>query len=274
MPSFLTMMFIASLAFNPADSLDENGTLPSLINGNLTDRDLFPEAVYVFNSHGSRCSATVIGPRVVLTAAHCIDAAGWIASWLRDDPVQVEAQCEQSNLYSTGIEDHDMALCLSPSDIHLQPATIASLDVRVGDKVLLSGYGCTSYPGSPEGGNDGSFRTGVSTVISLPHPGDWFYTRAQAALCSGDSGGAAYIIPKSGDVTHGPHQVVGVNSRGNMHDLSLLTDLTIPQSKAFFHNFIAKTGATICGVNLECTPPTSSPTCHLRHRHSKKCHRG
>jgi len=254
MPSILTFLFLANLNFEDFKVDFFNEYPYELINGNIAERKDYPEVIYVYNSEGARCSATVVGPRVILTAAHCIDEVGTITTWHRKEP-KIVAVCEISPLYAAGTEDHDMALCQATEEIDLKPASIAGRQPKIGEQVLLTGYGCTGYDGGPVGGNDGKLRTGLSTVISLPSKTDWFYTKHDASLCSGDSGGPAYLIPKSGDVRDGDHEVVGVNSRGNMLDTSLLLDLTIKQSRRFMKDWALLKGLEICGITTECGSP-------------------
>ena len=66
-------------------------------------------------------------------------------------------------------------------------------------------------------------------------------------MCYGDSGGPSFKRiknPKSET-----HFVAGVNSRGNIKDLSLLTALYLDKSQEFMKDYATKNNVIICGIN-------------------------
>lgn len=221
---------------------------PELIGGKPVERGAYPEIVYI-RSGDARCSATIIGPQVILTAGHCVADQGSIgpAAEVVDfviDKVSYSAQCQQAPLYRDQIEDHDMALCKVDKELSVKPASISKIGPKIGDKIILTGYGCIQPGGG--GGNDGTLRMGLSTVSKLPVGKDhWFYTQDDSALCFGDSGGPSLLKSEE-------HLLIGVNSRGNIKDLSLLTALWTPESIAFFQDFARDSEVSICGVTDDC----------------------
>lgn len=232
--------------------LVSTGAGPDLIGGREIPLSSMPAIVYV-KQGSSRCSATIIAKDVVLTAAHCVPDLGDIGP-VSDEPVEVlageqrySARCRQSPAWRTRRGDHDMALCKVDRDLPFPPAYISAVPVALKEKVLLTGYGCTQGPAGT-GGNDGKLRVGEAEVIRLPAPGSlWFYTEGSVALCYGDSGSSAWSISKGR-----AYQVVGVNSRGNIRRLSLLTALYTAESLAFLRQFQAEQHVRICGVSSDC----------------------
>ena len=227
----------------------------TLIGGSIADKKEYPEVIYISDG-GGRCSATVIGPRVILTAGHCVEDLGRIrpASFELENELiftvgldVFAARCEQAPLYREKEEDHDLALCTVDHELPLKYASVASQGPRLRDKVVLMGYGCTRRGGG--GGNDGVLRMGLAPVTDLPYPGyHWYHTRGNSALCFGDSGGPNFAQTKRGET----HQIIGVNSRGDISRLSMLIALWTKPSQDFFKYFAQKNKVQICGINKDC----------------------
>lgn len=256
-----------ALSLLACDVVSAQGYEPMLIGGRPALKDEYPEVVYI-RSGNARCSATVIGPETIMTAGHCvadngsIGPVGMIHTTLHTsfetmdgileedevdfvkDQVVYTATCHQAPLYRDQVEDHDMALCKTNKPMPGKYATVSKVGPKLGDQVYLSGYGCTQ-PGGGQG-NDGVLRVGKAKVTKLPSGKDhWFYTQDKSALCFGDSGGPSFMVAKK-------HLVIGVNSRGNIKDLSLLTATFTPESLKFFEDFAESESVKICGVNVTC----------------------
>ncbi|MBP6218799.1 MAG: trypsin-like serine protease [Oligoflexales bacterium] len=233
------------LSFSAGSALAQE----DLIGGRPVGEGEFSEIVHI-RSGASHCSATVIGPRVILTAAHCLESSSEIG------PVNFtfgqktfHALCQASPDYKNPAENHDMALCKTDVDMEgIRYAAVSTEPVALKEEVILSGYGCTDVGGAA--GSDGLLRIGFVEVTELPQAGiPWFQTKGQAALCFGDSGGPSFsALGNTKDI----HRVVGVNSMGNIRDLSLMTALSIDKSKDFMNDFEKSEGVAICGLSLSC----------------------
>ena len=240
---------------------------PTLIGGRIADAGDFPEVIYI-SSGSSRCSATIIGKRTILTASHCVRNNGSIhpVEFVVNQQV-FSAVCEHhpdyENLYS-----YDFALCKTNQNMDVKPASIGKHSPEIGQEVTLSGYGCI-HPRRPDGsqrrgGNDGRLRWGLAKVTRLPGNGiaggQYFYTNDDTALCFGDSGGPAMLSisnPKKDN-----HIVIGVNSRGNIIDRSLLSSTFLNGFQNWAYEYANENDVEICGINSDCKlKPEPKPEC-------------
>lgn len=240
-----TLLFImGTYLHKPVDAFQ-----PALINGNLIDNFTFPELVYVKNHEGARCSGTVVGPHAILTAAHCIDEQGQIENvYSGPSFLSFTAQCTVHPQYLETGSEMDMAICKTEQELDVIPASISKNSVKLGQQVLLSGFGCTQS--NATGGNDGTLRVGHAIVTEL-HQSlfPWFVTTGGSAICFGDSGGPAFKDMEPGETRH---VVLGVNSRGDIHTTSLLTPIYSQKSRKFLRQWAKKNRVEICGLTNSC----------------------
>jgi hypothetical protein len=236
---------------------------------------------------GWLCTSTLVGPRTLLTAAHCVDGG-------KDKPLKTvqlklgnglvaTTECVMHPAYaaapfppfSTPRNSADFALCYLQTDLQ-QVSDFQTLKYEVvdrqtsaviGNPVLVTGYGCTSISLDPQGKPvfgplDNTLRVGDASLSHLTGSGgddERDYVQAhsvgptQAALCPGDSGGPL-ITGATLKNQVGPRRVVGVNSSiaiASAQDLtSRFASLQTADFRAFSDAFLAShPGAFICGIN-------------------------
>lgn len=217
--------------------------IPTLIGGIPADIREWPASVYARAGNGA-CSSTVVGSRVLLSAGHCMNNGGTVTFSAGSN--QYSAVCTHHPEYKNN-PTADWALCLINKTV--TGVTFERLSnnfkLKIGDSVRLTGYGCINPSGG--GGNDGVFRIGLADVIALPYKTDYdVTTKGSAALCFGDSGGAAYV-----EYPDGKREIFGVNSRGNIKNTSYLPSVAANTMQEFSKSFALKHSVEICGITKD-----------------------
>lgn len=216
-----------------------------LIHGQPVPAGSFTEVVKIVTGT-SGCTATIVGKRVLLTAAHCGSTGA--TSKFSLDGKQYTGKVTRSSLYPG--KDHDVAVIVTSEDIAGKPASVGGTAEK-GKSVTLLGYGCTQPGGG--GGSDGILRYGTTTITAFAGFDMVSKQAGGAALCFGDSGGPLF------DSVGGKHKLLGINSKGNIQDTNYNTRLDIDESKKFLEDVIASQKVDICGVNVDCDGPPPPP---------------
>ncbi len=235
------MLLLAGLFFETELRADD-ALRTKLLGGEVVNADDYP-AVVAIDVDGRKCSATIVGPRVILTAAHCswrslarFTAAGrdYVAELVIPasyDPV------EDSN------GNLDISLGYVSEDIlGVQPISIGGVP-KSGVELVLLGYGCSDSSHH----SDGQLRRGENVVWKVASQRFSIYQpQGGGAACYGDSGGPSFVSTEAGDIQ------IGVHSRGNLRDLTLDIRLDNRKARKFMRAFTEKYKTPICGVTAEC----------------------
>lgn len=225
---------------------------PTLIRGTPVPAGTWQEVVRI-TSGGAGCTATIVGPRVIITAAHCT-GNGATAKFTYKG-TSYSAKMTRSPLYPA--KDHDISVGVVASEITgAVPHQIGGA-AATGTEITLLGYGCINVGGG--GGNDGILRIGKSVITGFSGYDMVSRTPGGAALCYGDSGGPAFVG------TEGNYKLLGINSKGNISDTNYNARLDRQESQDFLKKYASDNGVTICGINGECgsQPPPADPSCNL-----------
>lgn len=165
----------------------------------ITDGQADPghPSVGELNSGGAGCTATLIGQRTVLTAAHCVPANS--ATFTLGGQTLHSAQVIAHPSYGGG-NSGDVAVVILQQPVQgVSPSPIAVGGPQVGQSIVLVGFGKTG-----ENANDyGTKRMGANTVSQVGPT--TFSFQGASNVCNGDSGGPTFVNVGTQQVVYGVH---------------------------------------------------------------------
>ena len=248
-----------NVAFRPTFELRQTPAPnePMLRHGRVATTAEWPASFYaVFQTPRGRaaCTSALIGPKVMLTAAHCIPESGSVQFIFSG--LAYRMSCAAHPDWLTGADpSSDYALCqlldtfTPPAGFRYETVDVSPMAAMTNKPIILTGFGCIgdAVANSP---TDGKYRIGLNTIdetsastnpkrdrryytASGNQRNNLFTTDTGANVCPGDSGGPAFRRTAGGNAQYAQRKIVGVNSRVFYRD---------PQRTAYGSSLISSTG--------------------------------
>jgi len=219
----------------------------SQVNGEKIPWKEYTEVVNVLTSRGT-CTATIVGPRVAITSAHCEEDGHAVT--LQTDYKEFEGVFEHSNYYDS--VDHDLAVIILKESIPnymIHFATVTG-SLTYGMKLDLIGFGCKDPEGAAE------LRLGKVTASAFSGFDVVGTPEGAGPYCFSETSGPVYLTGLDRI-----HFLVGITAKGFIRDQSYSVRMDIPESKKFLMDVAIKHKVDICGINDDCGAGTLTDPC-------------
>jgi hypothetical protein len=227
------LLGVALPACQPEDFPIGSATCP-IINGTPDTSQEHMAVVYLQMVHGqyaSGCSGTLIGPRIVLTAAHCVygNTAEDVTVFFGDTNINAQSRSVSDVTWHTGYDSQDtindiglVRLAEDPppgvEPIPFLPHSIGITTDDIGDYLEYVGFGQTS-PSNPYSSGTKMTMTnqlkwicysgGGCSQFNPAHMNTFCQDQTPSGVCFGDSGGPAFIRRSGTEFTAGIASYVG-----------------------------------------------------------------
>jgi hypothetical protein len=194
------------------------------------------------------CSGTVIHPHAVLTAAHCIVGEQLeVVEGARSDDPSVEGNPVVARLAHPDFRyfplTDDVAVLVTARPLGAAPLELGPAP-RIGDAVVLAGFGRTSPDGA-----DGVLHVGTATVNEAGTE-RMAFEAAPSLGCTGDSGGPVLDASRA--------RIVGVISSGDAECSTRTSASILDAYRAFLDDVILAVDASV-EVGERCLRDGSCP---------------
>lgn len=219
----LPAALVASIWLSACGTKSEETSAPSIYGGKKVNAGEWPDTVAITGLLGMYCSGTIVHPRLVITAAHCIQAFspggtyvyqgdGWILGLIKGQHKALRKAASPKYSQSGGAAGwNDIGYIVLEKPIDISPRSIVPILTDEAEKAELLAPGKTAQIVGYGNREDGGLGRKYEAQAKITQVTDNEVAIGGGGIdsCQGDSGGPAY-----GRLANGEWRVYGVVSRG------------------------------------------------------------
>lgn len=218
---------------------------PALIGGEEVDRDELLGSVFL-TIGDSRCTGSVVGEQVILTAGHCLDSDRDNATFELGRQ-RLRAVCKRHPDFNRNNLNNDFALCKTNVRMRNieQFIDLSPVNIQVNNIVTLQGFGEDQV---------GTLKAGAARIVQIDNQD--LITNSVIRLGSGDSGGC--LIQGNPNLSNEVLRCIGINSRVSRNadrqgrKFSFFNRINLNRTQEFLREFAEDNRVDICGVTTTC----------------------
>lgn len=277
-PWCLTLLAVLSACSPSATPREPEASARQAILGGAADTastDVYLLGMTFNNGHAGVCTAVLLAPHTLLTAAHCVDPA--LASGATSVAVKATNKATDVGLMASDLVDiaevrlhpswvsasqpraYDLALLRlpSPSPVTARAWNRDPLNAFTGKTLTVVGYGRLT---SGDANSSGTRRTVDTPVTSVGSDTFNLGVNGVVGICNGDSGGPSfYRFPD------GVQRLVGIHSGGTGGACGDGVDVRVDRQSAFLDAWLSVKDPPPpgCGADGQCATgcPAVDPDC-------------
>lgn len=210
-------------------------------------------AITLLQTPRARCSGVIVGPRTILTSASCFAPELSISAQIGT----LHATCTAYPKFFQNIST-DLALCVATAPIPSTRIERISADPGIpqkGQSIAVAGVGCADS--QSHSSTDFAIGGGLAQVLEAADPktGRMLFLGDGVALCTGDSGGGAFMG------TAADRKLVGVASLSDGKNTTWFASVADGEFVRWATDWSDQEHAPICGIdrNESACVPESQP---------------